>query len=227
VDEQQKYPRPAARCCSPEQNQQPWCTAGVSRPSFLGLVVDEAHARRVEHVRRVEPTTVCSPQQDVVFLVRGMACKWAASRAHGAAPGATIVYSLSAEADALSDCPKQNGLQMQAFPRRRARGAGARPARVEPVARGRAPTGPRPVPGRLRRGAGGDPQLAAAASLDGGLGDGAGRAPQRPGAVGGMSGQTPRAAALLGPRATPSTCERTHDDRPPGPPAAPRLPARR
>jgi hypothetical protein len=30
-------------------------------------------------------------------------------------PGATIVYSLSAEADALSDCPKQKGLQMQAF----------------------------------------------------------------------------------------------------------------
>jgi hypothetical protein len=47
----------------------------VSRPSFLGLVVDEAHARRVEHARRIEPATVCSPQQDVVFLVSGMACK--------------------------------------------------------------------------------------------------------------------------------------------------------
>ena len=32
-----------------------------------------------------------------------------------AAPDATIVYSLSAEADALSDCPKQNGLHLQAF----------------------------------------------------------------------------------------------------------------
>jgi hypothetical protein len=50
-----------------------------------------------------------------VFLVSGMACKWAASRAHGAAPGATIVYSLSAKADALSDCPKQKDLQMQPF----------------------------------------------------------------------------------------------------------------
>jgi hypothetical protein len=50
-----------------------------------------------------------------VLLVRGMACKWAVSRAHGAAPGATIVYSLSAEADVLSDCLKQKGLQMQAF----------------------------------------------------------------------------------------------------------------
>jgi muconolactone delta-isomerase len=37
--------------------------------------------------------------------------------------------------------------------------------------------------------------------LDGGLGDGAVRAPQRPGTVGGMSWQTPRAAALLGLRA--------------------------
>ena len=62
--------------------------------------------------------------------------------------------------------------------RRRARRAGARPARLEAAARGRAATGPRPVPRGIRRGAGGDPRLAAAASLDGDLGDGAGRAPQ-------------------------------------------------
>src|SRR2546426_348847 len=62
-------------------------------------------------------------------------------------------------------------------PRRRACRAGARPARLEAAARGRATAGARPVPGRLRRGARGHPQLAAAASLDGGLGDGARQAP--------------------------------------------------
>ena len=48
----------------------------------------------------------------------------------------------------------------------------------KPLPEGGAPAGPRPVPGGLPRGAGGDPRLSAASSLDGDLGDGAGRAPQ-------------------------------------------------
>jgi hypothetical protein len=54
--------------------------------------------------------------------------------------------------------------------------------------------GPWPIPGGLRPGAAGDPRLAAHASLDGDLGDGPGRAPQRSGAVGGMSGGRRRVA---------------------------------
>src|SRR3954464_6886225 len=82
--------------------------------------------------------------------------------------------------------------------RRRARRPGPRPARLEAAARRRAPARTGPVPRRLRRRAGGDHRLAAAASMDGDRGDGAGRAPQRSRPRGDMSAQSAPVALITG-----------------------------
>ena len=71
----------------------------------------KAHARRVEPPLRPS----AARRKTSMFLREGWPANGLLLGRTGSS-GATIVYSLSAEADALSDCPKQKGLQIQAFP---------------------------------------------------------------------------------------------------------------